>query len=181
MLITLADFKTDYNLDATQDAQITRLITRMGGVFTGKCERSSFESATYTDEYYNGTGGGKLFVYDRPVTAVASLYEVDDEGSATLIDAADYQVCSDYIYMSAGFAKGIRNYKITYTAGYSTIPADIQEAVSALVMREFKYPGRAGVSGEGFGTGNASFFDGLPLEVQNTIRKYKANWIITKA
>lgn len=128
---------------------------------TGRYVRS------YT-EFYNGTGTPDLFLRNRPVTAVSSVYldnnaysgqGTDPFPSTTLLTAGtDYMLdlqssgmCKSgrLIRLSGGWPAlkvatagrlvartdiGRGNIKVTYTAGYTTIPDDLQSAVAMLVQ-----------------------------------------------
>jgi len=75
----------------------------------------------YVDEEYSGDGSSLLALRSYPVTSVSSV-TIDDV-------AVTYEV--DYergmLWNSAGWTKGTNNIKVTYTAGYSTVPEALQE------------------------------------------------------
>ena len=102
-------------------------------------------STPYT-EYYNGDGGNVLRVDQRPIISVTSIYSdpARNFGAETLIPAAD--LIGDAKSYALGFVelltfrflKGLKSTKITYSAGYSTVPADLSHAVRMIVCKEFK-------------------------------------------
>lgn len=121
----------------------------------------NIESAAAT-EYYDGSGREALALRRRPVTAVASVY-LDSDGvygqqsgafaSDTLLTVGD-----DYgtrnleenernpallVRRGGVWPVGAGNIKVTYTAGYTTVPADIALAVhmTCAVIRESKTNG----------------------------------------
>jgi len=123
--------------------------------YTGR----EFESAA-RDEYIDG-GGEFLPVSFAPVTAIASI--TDEENSSALIPAADYDYrpATGMIYLSApvttlGFTnnegrlewgKGRRRYRVQYTGGTATAPADVTLAALQMAAGRFNRPD-PGIAGE---------------------------------
>lgn len=112
------------------DALLESFINRVTDSFEAYCARK-FKSASYT-EYHDGKGSDKLFPKQAPITTVTSIYD-DSEwawGASTLIASTEYRIVDEaYIQLkSTTFMDDVQNVKITYTAGYSTIPADVEHA-----------------------------------------------------
>ena len=107
------------------------------------CNRD-FSGTTYT-EYHDGGGFGKLVLDHRPIISVTSVYDdLDREWpESSLVASSDYVTrdkegivewlhsASMFPSASACFADGQLNVKITYTAGYASIP---DPAVQATIM-----------------------------------------------
>lgn len=170
-LTTLPSVKLYIGVDAddtTDDPQLEALRQAAERIVKQRCNRD-LESANYI-EYYSGTGKRELILRQRPVTAVASVYD-DKAGyyshgtgtfdsTALLTDGVDYVLDWDSPTASAsksgvllringvwgemyrGYQPGrltpeagpvLGNVKVTYTAGYTTIPDDLQYAVAYLV------------------------------------------------
>lgn len=101
------------------------------------------EATTYTSEIYNGSGCNELMLRQTPVTAVTTIeyYEGYDSGEDwyALTLGTDYErkiiptQANSVILDGYEFVEGVQNYRVTYTAGYSTVPADIQQACKELV------------------------------------------------
>ncbi len=95
------------------------------------------ESATYTNEVFDGLGHPALWLRRFPVTAVTSVTE---DGTALAVD-------DDYIFNASGRilrVSGGQRYPwvdkpaaivITYDAGYTTIPANIRWVATRLAAR----------------------------------------------
>jgi hypothetical protein len=79
-----------------------------------------WESTTYTNKAYDGTGGSILLLEEKPIISVKSVI-LDPFGEAenVKINKSSGQLLYSY------FPRGFQNIIVTYTAGYSTIPADI--------------------------------------------------------
>lgn len=187
-LTTVPDVKSLLGITGTdEDARLAVMVAAASASVQSYCGRN-FESTVYgtgttsayssggDSGYYSGDGSRDLILRQRPVTAVASVYQ-DSTGrfgdnpdgafaSSTLLVAG-----TDYVLMwdgqlpgastrcsysgilrrltgvwpaswqySAGsinpqFANNTGNIKITYTAGYSTVPSDIQYAVALVVAQ----------------------------------------------
>ena len=101
------------------------------------------EQAAFT-EYVNGRGTpylnlrrGPIDVAVTPPVVSSVTYDSDRVESLTTVAAGDYQVWGiDANWRLPGYLEaaswawstGNKNYKIVYTAGWATVPADIQEA-----------------------------------------------------
>ncbi len=120
------------------------------------CGRSSggFESASWT-ETWNGSETPCKYLRNWPVTAIASVSSVDADGDTSDLSSTDYAidptgraVCMTGSRMGRAlisttgdfdgyfapnqtgvrpqFIEGMKNYTITYTGGYSTVPARLK-------------------------------------------------------
>ncbi len=82
---------------------------------------------------------GKLFALDKSVT----VYRGATPLSAFTVDDAD----AGMIYSAGAFPMGVRNIIVTYVAGYSTIPNDLENACILWAAATYN---RAKQGGEGF-------------------------------
>ena len=79
---------------------------------------------------FNGVGGARLMLPDYPVTAVSSVsidgIAVPTSSSTT---TAGYVFDEKTIYLRGYcFTRGIQNVLVSYTAGYASVPADVEQA-----------------------------------------------------
>jgi len=109
-----------------------------------------FNEEAYT-EYYDGGGYSRLVLTHRPVESVAGIWDdvnrnfTDDH----LLDADDYVLDSDrglIQLLSGSFTDGVRNVKVTYTAGESSVPTDVAQACIMLTAAWF-HRGREAADG----------------------------------
>lgn len=142
-LTTLADVKETMGLDAgntSQDNLIIRKINQATEIIEAFCNLSyghHFKETTYTNEEYDGSGGNQLVLGVRPVTSVASFQYrgtsqnedswSDSDGEFYFLDQA-----SGVLELLYNQTNNFNSYRLTYTAGYSTIPADLAEACATL-------------------------------------------------
>lgn len=109
--------------------QATEMIER----FTGR----RFKETTYTDEEYDATNSNQLILKQRPITSSVSLGIRDsslNENDWETVDAERYFSDNNAGLLELSFNAGgsWNRYRVTYTAGYSTIPADLAEAAATL-------------------------------------------------
>ena len=101
--------------------------------------RRKFLSATYKQTWYEEDlpSHDKLFTFHFPLTAVASV-KVD--GSTTAVDTDYYRVNKDVgliLPRRPNFPNVCEKIEIEYTAGYTTLPATIEEVVCQLVQERY--------------------------------------------
>lgn len=159
------------------EAQIERFVNVVDKRIENKTRRNQFESGSIT-EYHDGEGRKSFYTDEFPVTAVASLYDDIERNytSGYLIDTDDYVWYADgRVELDGGtFSDGLKNIKITYTAGYSTIPADLVELATRWVAKIVLYRKNIGVSSISGADGSVTYFDRfLDAEMIATIEDYR--------
>jgi len=117
---------------SAQQVYVEDLLDRASWWFMKTCG-TKLKSQSIGPEYYDVAGGRELRLRNAPVTAVASLYQDTSRAFATasLIDPDDYTWYEDegiILLTNAVFLSGRRIVKITSTAGYTTIPYDLENA-----------------------------------------------------
>jgi hypothetical protein len=106
------------------------------------CQYLDYEiiSTEYDADYYDGTGHNRLYLKNRPITAVSHIYLDDEEITA-------FKIFDSHILLTDGiFVKGSANYKVEYTAGWTKakMPFDIKLAGLQLVELMANSVGRMG-------------------------------------
>lgn len=164
VLTSLANLKRHLGIpasDAAEDTFLQQTLVALDQVVLGWTGRKTFASAAAT-EYFDGTGRETLCLARRPVTAIAGVW-VDGNGrygygSGAFPSSSAWNVGEHFVPRSlaadetnAGLLQSIRgewpegrgNIKVTYTAGYATIPPDIELAVHQLaaIIRESRSRG----------------------------------------
>lgn len=169
--------------DTTKDAFLTNLINRAYKILERYCSRV-MKQATYV-EYYDGDGSADLLVNQWPIISVASIYDdlnrVFDSG--TLVPAADYVIYKErglirinaLDLVSQGiFQRGTQNIKLTYDAGYATIPADLEDAGIQMVEHMFNRSATGGFLSGSLGSRSESYDnDQIPQAVRRTLNAYR--------
>lgn len=176
MLATLAKVKSFLKLTvADDDTLLTMLLTAVDQDFKTRTNRA-IESASYT-EYYQGNGTSKLMLRHYPVTALTSIYDDPDLewNSDDLIDSDDLQISdadTGEIFYDGGIfteSKDVENLKVTYTAGFATIPSDIEMAV--IKKTAYDYMNTAGLRNTT--DDEQSIPSTLKKEYEETIKRYR--------
>src|SRR3990167_11303788 len=138
-LTDVASVKESLNIDAG-DTGSDNLIRRKINQATKMIEKYTgvhFASTTYTDEEYDATNVDQLVLKQRPIITFTSFQVRDttlNQSDWETVDSTLYFVDSDAGVLDLLFiADGHWNrYRVTYTAGYATIPEDIAEAAATL-------------------------------------------------
>jgi len=130
-LTTVANVKSWPGITATtDDALLARLVTAVSAFFASYCGRI-FMSASYS-EVRDGTGSAKLILRQYPVTAVASLAVNGSPIPARpKVGQPGYIISPPRTLALSGytFPNGdVQNVEVSYTAGFATTPADLEQA-----------------------------------------------------
>lgn len=183
MILVLADYKRFLNIESTDTDDILTDVIESAEAEVEAFIRFDLESASHTDTV-DGQGTSFIVLDHTPVTAVTSISYWDGDSWVALVDGDDYvrMEIKDgaTIYLdSYTFAEGTSNYRIVYTAGYSTIPYDLQLGMKKLVrLRWDETPfgaNRFGVSSksnQGGVQSNANFDLDTEEKVFRSIEKY---------
>ena len=158
--------------------------------FIERYTKRFLKTATYTLEVYDGDGSFYLYPKQWPITAISALHRWDTSGNVSL---QAYTANTDYlydgtrgrIYLREGFECGVQNYKITYTAGYVTLPYDIRKACALFCEWEYNRRGKTGYDSESIGDYSYRLSQGktvdgnaMPPEVLSLLSKYVRRDII---
>lgn len=183
-LITRAEYKAYANISSTnQDAEIDSLIPKVSQLVKTYCRRSFID---YVDEARNETfegGYGTLLLKETPVTQIISVQKSTDYGQTYTkltkftdwVQSGDYVVCID----PRGFEPLVNGYKVSYFAGYETVPEDLKLAVLDLVtyyrkndsaIHSTKAPGTNAVQIEYISTTS------LPAHIKRVLDMYVADY-----
>jgi hypothetical protein len=165
---------------AYTDALLSRMITACSTYAATYCSRV-FQLTTYS-EVRNGLGGTYMTLKQQPVTAVASLtinglaiparpplggQSATGYGYGYTFDRTRIMVSGPCFY------QGMQNVAITYTAGFATTPADLEQAIIDWVGDEFKYKDRIGKASEGIEGQTIAFnMKSIPPRVQSVLNIY---------
>jgi hypothetical protein len=160
------------------DVLLTRLANAVSGAVTLYCNRE-LVSAERT-ETYTCRGGQVLPLRNYPITAVKELVvdgvEIDaydeDEGVGYHINNSLLEL-TGYTF-SSPHSTARQNVSVTYTAGYATIPYEIEQAVVNMVALRYREMDRIGQRSKILGgeTVNYTVFD-MPPDVKAILDGYR--------
>lgn len=140
-LTSVADVKESLGIDSGDNSK-NNLIIRKINQATEMIERYTgrrFKTTIYTNEEYDATGRDQLILRQRPIHTDeafslswrnSTLNEDDWEASDTEYYFSDAN--AGVVDGNFNFGGGYNRYRVSYTAGYDTIPADIAEACASL-------------------------------------------------
>lgn len=163
-----------------EDDLVDRLILAAQAAIERFCNRA-FDSASYT-EYHDGNLKESVVVRNTPITTLTSVSYRKDNDEWTAYDATvyDFEANTGKVFMvkssselflagiephNARFPKGNKSVRVVYTGGYSSIPADLEQACIELVglMRGGSAEQRAarasGLQSESLGYQSRTWFD----------------------
>jgi hypothetical protein len=182
-LVTWSDIQSYIGAASDDETMVSFLITaasRWANQYTSR----NLASRTYSDEdentLYDGDGSKYLMLRQSPVTVISAVYEDSnrDYTSDTLVDTNDYIYYTDIgklLFVDYKTEKGYQNYKVLYTAGYETVPDDLENAITMLV--DFWYKSydthRFGVKSVGVDEKRITYELGIPTQVKEAINPYR--------
>lgn len=139
-LTTLENLKEYLRIETTDDdTLLQKIITRTSDWIQKYCARN-FIAQDYTEQY-NGDGTNTLLVKQYPVNSIASAYDDTSRefGADTAITVSELVIDDGgiIIFDTNRFSAGYKNVKITYNAGYATIPQDLEEACLKLCASNY--------------------------------------------
>lgn len=146
-LVTLAELKTFLNLSSTTyDALLATLITAASYALLRYCERDSFYLSTYSGTIFNGNGQRYLTLPNTPVTSLTSVITDYNQAIPTTFAGSmfDYESETGEIRFKPNTTfsgricrYGFQNVRASYSAGYSTVPADLK--LCCMMISKFYY------------------------------------------
>ena len=140
-LITTTEYKAYIGLSSTnQDTAIAAVIPKVSELVKAFCRRTFLDYVDDTKiEVFKG-GETAFNLKESPLIAVSSVEYSDDYGLTytPLVEFTDYVVDTetDQVNLIATYYQTIKKvnaFKVTYTAGYVTLPEDLKLAVMDLV------------------------------------------------
>jgi hypothetical protein len=184
-LCTVSGVKAYYGLtDSTTDIDnlLQSLVDSVSAQFETYCGRT-FALSDYV-EYYDGSGKNRLSLDQYPITTISGIW--DDVNwlwtASTLISGTYYRTVNNSSLVfsdSATLTKGEQNIKVAYSAGYATIPYDLEQACIEEVLVKYKVRKNVEIRSKTLPDGTVVYggtdakepFRGSTTEVLNKYRK----------
>lgn len=173
---------------ADDDAEKTNMITQCINGASSFCNSNTKRKLKSRElvEYYNGDGTNTIMLNNYPATTLTSVYDDIDRayGADTLIDPSNLVVMpTDLLYCvkydGGYFLKGLKNLKVTYTAGLLAIPYDLQQACLGLVMLYMMHTTerKLGIVSRSIGDGSVTIESSkIPDWIMETLNAYRKKW-----
>ena len=148
-LISLNDYKELEGVTNTQhDARTEVIIDSVSALVKTYCGNSiiDFYTSNKVETLSVNYSTNQVQLTESPVNSIVSVEERSEVGGAyTTLVASEYELDknTDTLYrISSGSYKnwenGVNSVKLTYTAGYATVPADLKLAIADLVTHYLK-------------------------------------------
>ena len=185
-LITKAEYKAYAGINSTtHDVAIDILIPKISSLVKSICRRAFVDYVNDNRTEYHEGGSSFLVPEEYPVIAVSSVEYSSDYGNtySSLVEYTDYAVSkatnSIKSLSATGFPSALNGYRITYTAGYETLPEDLKLAILDLLtyyikndsaIHSNKAPGTNTVQIEYVTTTN------LPAHIKRVLDLHAANY-----
>jgi len=184
-LATLDEIKDYYQFGNTRqidDDLLEDLSDRVTILFQTYCGVKQFYAKDYT-EYVDGSGDRYLFLKNTPINSVAVINEDSDWvwASDTTIASDAYRVIDEKYLVSkeSWWTLGEQNYKITYNAGYATIPLDLKQVAIEEIVRRYKHRKDFDVIAKSQEDGNVTYSEkGLLTSTKQILNRYRTLWIL---
>lgn len=180
-LITSTSMATILGITAgsAEEAQMDDLINEASEYIRIETGRTALKSTTLT-EYYDGDGSTVLLTRSWPIGSITSLYIDPDRGYAsdTLTASAYYMIDNTLGAIKLDgetFLPGYQSIKLTYVAGYTSVPTDVQHACKSIVTFWYKQTmeNRIGVSSRAEAGQSITYRDRIPGDAQRIIDRYR--------
>jgi hypothetical protein len=174
-LTTLARAKEWLSITATtDDALLGRLVSSASDAIQTYLNRT-LDSQAYT-ETRDGPGGNRLMLANYPVTAVASVH-VDGlpVPLSTGYGVPGYMFNATSITLRGRlFTQGVQNVVVAYTAGYSSVPNELEQSCIELVGLRYKEKDRIGLVSKGLAGETISYSQkDFSSAIKTTLQNYK--------
>ena len=163
-IVTLAEAKLQLNIttsNTNEDTMLEAWINETSQEVEDYCQRK-FVVQSVSSEYHNGDGSRFLYPKYFPVTQLSTETtptSSDTLGALQYRDTPDsswtnIETDTDHIFYGTDipyielydttFPSGRRNIKISYKAGYSTVPADVKKVVLEKIQIRWNTSGNGG-------------------------------------
>lgn len=201
-LVTLADLKTVLGITNNSKDALLEMMINVSTDYIQTQTGNFFKSTAYTNEEYDGTGTDRLILKHSPIVAFTklevnttatntdswsevsdSLYWVDNE-LGIITRTSQFKEFSestenDEALSYTIFYKGKFKYRVTYSAGYSLIPFDLQFACISIASQLYGSQGGQDIKTESLGDHSVTYSDMLRVKgsgggiVEDILSKYR--------
>ncbi len=180
------------------DALIQSFVTAASVYVLNRCGRDTLNSVETFNERYDGSGSRRQFLRNSPINAVSSL-KIVVGGAAVSVPQSPDAIQAGFVIDQGGkslvligvplgtwigsgfswpglysFPLGVQNVLVTYSAGYSAVPPDVQVAATQLAAINYKRRGWLDQKSQSLPQGgNISYRDWeIPPEVERCVHNY---------
>jgi len=178
-LTSLDNLKKALQIEAgniENDELLSSMIVRASALVEAYLQRRLLRD-TYTGQRLNGSGSCYLFTPQYPIASVSEIKiystpidaEQSDGDGGYFLSNAD----AGEIYYPGGFPSGVGNVRISYVAGFSHVPEDIEQAVIELCTLWYEHGEPGVVSESQAGVSFQYAQDAIPEDIKAKLRPYR--------
>lgn len=181
-LVSLSEAKAFLKITASsEDGMIETMINR-ASIWANDYTGRMLKSRNF-DEYYDGDCSSCLILRNAPITAITFIRQDIDRvfQTETTIDSGDYfwDANTGIVTLKDGaFLQGKKTLYVNYTAGYTTAPESIKEAVLIYVGHSYRRQyadQKFGVSSETVGDRTTTYTgDEIPAKAKLLLNPYRS-------
>jgi len=177
MLVSLENIKVYLALDTTTYDDLLTLLEESSEAFVESYCNNKLATTDIT-EYFDGTDSqiDDIFFINNNINVSDLLFYEYDGTTWNLVDSDDYTFDDKggYLYYDKSALAGNRNYKASYTCGYTTgIPNDLRLAILKLVGKYYNKHKSDGISEEALDGAKVIFEKFLSDDIKIILDKYK--------
>ncbi len=157
-LTTVDKLRSWLNLTGEKDDVLLASLVTAASAFAENWMTRLILSASYV-ETLDGNASDRMILKQYPITAVSSVI-VDGYSLpvSTAYNVAGYQFDDIGIYLIGyQFTRARRNVQISYTAGYASVPLDLEQAVIEICAQRYRERDRIGLVSKGLAGETTSF------------------------
>lgn len=166
-------------LETSQDTLVQFFIDTASEMLASETDRK-LEAQTVVDKFH-GRSSNIIVLTEWPVNSIAELrFDQSSQFTSpqTLIDPDEYSLGDDgttIVLHKRTVPKGYNNVRITYNAGYTPIPKDLENACLWMVFYYYKMRQAEDIGRQSRSKGDESLsmVQEAPTDVKNVIRRYK--------
>lgn len=176
MTINIAKVKSYLEITASDfDTLLTDLAASVGAFIEGYCGRK-FDNDDYV-EIYSGDGGRFLYLKNYPISAVTKIEYRNGPNSnpnwQELSSDDYYLIDSRSIAKDSKFIEGFNNYRVTYSAGYEELPAELLQVAIEMIAKKFNGRKSDGISDESAESASITWSRSLTEEQKIVLKRFK--------
>lgn len=141
---------------STEDSLLDSICDQVTAYIEGLAGGQRFKMTTHDDEIHDGDNGQWIilrhrFIYDDATIKVEYNNGTNVTPSWVELTADEYQVYLENgtVYLDSKIA-GKRNIRVSYTAGFNTIPYDLELAATTIACRIYNRRKSQGAASESF-------------------------------
>ena len=203
-LVQLSDVKNWLNIELNNtddDGLLQILITGFSQYVINRTGIKSFTQVNSYSEIYNGNGANRMFLKNYPIQTVSSVqvgaYNVlqstgllypgwfieQDQKSIAIRYAGGGYFMVPYSTFPQKFTRGTGNVQVNYTAGYTSVPADLYECAMKVCAINMKRQSWLDIASRalsaGSGSGHVAYRSwSRPPEVEEVLRYYQRRALV---